>query len=377
MKMRIGIDATALPARPVGAGYYILHLVRALSQTDYGFELIVFAHRQGLKLLGLVKSNHTKIIEIPDYKPAQRLLWEQALFPAYIRRSGVDLLHSLHYTKPIFLSTRSVVTFHDMTFFLYPGLHTLSKRLFFPAAIRASARQADALIAVSESTRRDTIRLLNVIPQKITTTVLGVEPIFHPIIDKRLLQDIRDKHQLPQRFLLYVGLVEPRKNLPLLIRAFKRLLDGGLDHSLVIVGRLGWKYEEVFRLIEECNLKNKVTFTGYVDRQELPFIYNSAEVFVYPTLYEGFGLPVLEAMACGTPVVTTDIASLPEIVGEAGLLAPVSDVIALEQKIMNILENPELKQRLSIAGCERAAGFTWERTARETAQVYKKTLGEG
>jgi glycosyltransferase involved in cell wall biosynthesis len=375
--MRIGVDATALPAQPVGAGYYILHLVRAFSQTDYGFEVIVFCHRQGLNLLGLAKSTHMKFIEVPDYTPAQRLLWEQTLFPACIRRAGVDLLHSLHYTKPLFSPTRSVVTFHDMTFFLYPGLHTRLKRLFFPAAIRASAKQADALIAVSESTRRDSIRILNISPEKITTTVLGVEPIFRPITDERLLQAIREKYKLPQRFLLYVGLVEPRKNLPLLIRAFKRLLDGGLEHSLVIVGRLGWGYEGVFRLIEECNLKDRVTFTGYIDRQELPFIYNSAEVFVYPTLYEGFGLPVLEAMACGTPVVTTDIASLPEIVGEAGLLTPVSDEVNLGKNIMNILENPELRQRLSMAGCERAAGFTWERTARETAQVYKRTLGEG
>ncbi len=372
--MRIGIDATSLPPQPVGAGNYIIHLIRSFSSLQLEHELVVFAHQSGHDLLDIPDKRALHWVVVSDKSPAQRLLWEQIALPVLVRRAGIDLLHSLHYTRPVALPCASVVTFHDMTFFLYPQLHTRSKRFFFPIAIRMSARKADALIAISESTRQDTIRLLGVLPQKIISTPLGVTEDFRPVSDSMIREEVRQKYKLPEDYILYVGLVEPRKNLPLLIKSFKALVERGVHHQLVIVGRFGWMYKEVLQQIEALGVKEKVQFTGYVPSQDLPMVYNLASVFVYPTLYEGFGLPALEAMACGTPVITSAISSLPEIVGDAGLLVPPGDEQALSDAIFETLSNQTLQKQLATKGIQRASLFTWERTAQETLRVYESVL---
>jgi glycosyltransferase involved in cell wall biosynthesis len=297
------------------------------------------------------------------------------VFPRLVGRYEVEILHSLHYTRPLWLPCKSVVTFHDMTFFLYPDLHTRSRRVFFPLAMRASARLAQALIADSESTRQDAIRLLGIPPWKIHTALLGVDPSFRKIEDSAKLCLIRERYQLPDPFILYVGLVEPRKNLPGLIRVYARLVESGAKHALVVAGRTGWMSEGVFGLVEELDLRERVRFTGYVPQQDLPLVYNLASLFVYPTQYEGFGLPALEALACGVPVITTNISSLPEIVGDAGLLVPPDDEAALYQAMHHVLSDPGLMAEFAARGQKRAKQFTWERTARQTLQVYKR-LGE-
>jgi glycosyltransferase involved in cell wall biosynthesis len=261
-----------------------------------------------------------------------------------------------------------------MTFFLYPQLHTRSKQAFFPLTIRASARSADAIIAVSESTRADSIRLLGIPGEKIIATPLGVDPAFRPIRDLESLDVVRQRYNLPDRFILYVGLVEPRKNLSGLIRAYRSALEGGIAHRLVVVGRFGWSYQQVLDEIEALGLQERVQFTGYIPQADLPIVYNLASLFVYPTLYEGFGLPALEAMACGTPVVTSNVASLPEIIGEAGVLIPPGDQQALSQALQDVLSDPGLQTHLAIKGPQQASQFTWERTARQTLQVYRQVL---
>jgi len=257
-----------------------------------------------------------------------------------------------------------------MTFFLFPQLHTRSKRFFFPLMIRASARRADAMVAVSESTRRDSIRILGVPPEKIVAIPLGVGENFREISDEKQLEEIRRKYGLPEKFILYVGLVEPRKNLPLLLEAYCDLQKQGIPHTLVIVGRYGWDSEEVLKQVQELKLDQWVHFTGYVDHSELPAIYNLASLMVYPSLYEGFGLPVLEAMACGTPLVTTEVSSMPELVGEAGLLFPVGDKEALVEAMRSVLTDKVFGDHLSSLGLQRAARFTWRQTATDTLRVY-------
>lgn len=389
--MRIAIDTTALPRQPVGAGKYIIELVRALGilekERPSGHEFIVFAHQHGQALIAggqeqlpdpgtpAGPTSGLRWVVLPEKSPAQRLIWEQTAFPWLLRRLGVDLLHSMHYTRPAFLPCASVVTFHDMTFFLYPHLHTRAKRLFFPRAIRFSARRADALLAISESTRQDAIRLLHIPPEKITATPLGVTPQFRPITDPEKLQAVRERYNLPEHFLLYVGLVEPRKNLPLLLRAYDCLVrEQGDIPPLVIVGRPGWGYAEVLAEIERRGLKEKVHFTGYLPLEELPIVYNLADIFIYPTIYEGFGLPPLEALACGAPVITSAVSSLPEHIGKAGLLVPPQDEGALAQAIGSVLSDPALAIRLKRLGPQQASQFTWQRTAQETLQVYQRVL---
>jgi len=372
--MRIGIDATALPPQPVGAGNYIIQLIRALASLKVNDEFVIFAQQRGQALISLPENDSFEWIILEDRNPGSRLIWEQTLFPQLIRRSGVDLLHSMHYTRPVRVPCASVVTFHDMTFFLYPELHTRAKRLFFPLAIRASARQADALTAVSESTRQDAIRVLGISPEKIAATQLGVDPAFRPINDAGFKRVIAEKYDLPERFILYVGLLEPRKNLPMLIRAYKRLIDGGENFKLVLVGRYGWRYEELLRQINNLDLEGMVHFTGYVSQEDLPLVYNLSSLFVYPTLYEGFGLPALEAMACGVPVITTDVSSLPEIVGVAGILVPVNNVEALYGAMIAVLGDEDLRRKMINKGIQRAAKFTWEQTAKLTFQVYQQVM---
>ena len=372
--MRIGIDATALPAQPVGVGNYIIQFVKALAKMDIDYELIVFAQKSKRDLFDIPNDENLHWVIVPDKSPMYRLIWEQTTFPKLVHRAEVDLLHSLHYTQPIRLGCPSIVTIHDMTFFLFPDLHTRSKRLFFPFAIRSSVRRADALIAISESTRQDSIRLLGVSPQKIFTTQLGITDEFRVVKDNELLAKVREKYDLPEEFVLYVGLVEPRKNIPFLIRAYKSLADEGIKHNLVIVGRIGWMYQEVFKQIEELGLEGRVQFTGYLPQDDLPMVYNLASLFVYPTKYEGFGLPALEAMACGTPVVTTAISSLPEIVGDAGLLIPPGDEQALASAMAEVLHDSTLFNQLRTRGLQRSEHFTWERTAQQTLKVYQQVL---
>jgi glycosyltransferase involved in cell wall biosynthesis len=372
--MRIGIDATALPPQPVGAGYYIINLVRALSQLKTEHQFVVFAQRDRRALFEISEESRLEWVSVSDKNPAIRLIWEQVAFPGLVRRHRVDLLHSLHYTRPFKLPCKSVVTFHDMTFFLFPRLHRRAKGLFFPLAIRYSAAAADAIIADSENTRQDAIRLLGVSPQRIFSVPLGVGERFHRITDPTVLAQVRKKYNLPEHFILYVGLVEPRKNLSLLVKSYKNLGDQGISHPLVIVGRLGWMYQSVLEEIENSGLQNRVQFTGYIPIQDLPIVYNLADVFVYPSIYEGFGLPPLEAMACGTPVITTAVSSIPEHVGEAGILVPPDDIGAVSEAIKAVLSDKVLKKQLMKKGPKQASHFTWERTARETLQVYQKLL---
>lgn len=369
--MRIGIDCTAIPAEPVGAGKYIIELVRALVSLDSGDEWVLFVQPKGRELIGLPASLRLQYILTAENRPAWRLLGEQLVLPVLVKRAGVDLLHSPHYTRPFILPCASVITFHDMTFFLFPELHTRVKRLFFQNAIRLSASKADALIAVSESTRRDAIRLLGISPHKIYSTPLGVSERYRLISDEVVLEKARLRYKLPAKYLLYVGTIEPRKNLPLLIRSYYRFLDQGNALPLVVVGRKGWMFDDTFQLIEELGLKDKVFFAGYISEEDMPLVYNLAQAFVYPSLYEGFGLPPLEAMACGVPVITTAISAMRDHVAGAGILVPPNDEQALAQAIHMLIQDSSVREKLSIEGQTRAAQFTWKRTAQETLKAYQ------
>jgi glycosyltransferase involved in cell wall biosynthesis len=377
--MRIGIDATPLPKEPVGAGTYIIELIRAVTtySADYeesieGLEFFIFAHQSGRKLINIPASPRVNWIIRSEKPPMHRLIWEQTMLPILISQLRIDLLHSLHYTRPAILPCASVVTFHDMTFLLYPHLHSRIKRMFFPLAIRFSAKQSHTLIATSERTRQDSIRLLNIPAHKIITVLNGISEEFRPISDVAELEKCRRKHGLPEEFILYVGLIEPRKNLPLLLRAYARLVLKRSCPALVIAGRFGWMCEDIARQLEALDLKDKVLFTGYLPAQDLPMVYNLAQIFVYPSLYEGFGFPPLEAMSCGTPVITTSVSAMIDHVGDAGILIPPQDEDALLEAMYRLLGDRELRKNLSIRGRERSANFTWKRTAQETLKVYRR-----
>ncbi len=370
--MRIGIDATALPSQLYGAGNYIVNLIQALPKADFGNEYVIFTKPSHASLFE--GHGRPQIVQARLASRVLRVIWEQSALPLLARRHHLSVLHSPHYTLPLFASCKTIVTFHDMTFFLYPQLHRLYKKIFFRTAIRLSARRANAIIADSESTRQDILKILQVDPRKVTAIPLGVSPEFKPARSETAIEEIRRRFHLPDHILLYVGVLEPRKNLATLIRAYAQLVQRGVDHFLVIVGRKGWMYKDLFRAIENLGLTGRIIFTGYVPEEDLPFLYNAADLFVYPSLYEGFGLPVLEAMACGVPVITSNVSSMPEIVGNAGLLQNPHNTDEWADAMQRVLTDRTLRDTLAHKGLERSKLFSWERTARETLAVYEHVV---
>lgn len=378
--MRIAFDATAIPDSRAGAGIYIFSLVRALARVDRDNEYHVFAKPEHAEEFGALGPNFA-LVPVPPLSSARRLVWEQTALPRAVHRLGADVLHSPHYTMPLALGgplgggVRRVVTFHDMTYFLMPELHPRFHRRFFPPMMRAAARRADRILAVSESTRGDITRLLGVAPARVVTTLEAAGPLFRPAPAGEVAEACSRFGLTPGGFLLYVGVLEPRKNVPRLLQAYAQIAGRFPDVPLVIAGKKGWMYDAIFAQVTALGLTGRVVFTGYVPEADLPRLYAGARAFAYPSRYEGFGLPVLEAMACGTPVVTSDVSSMPEVAGEAALLVGPDDVGALADALARVLSDDALAADLSRRGTLRAAGFSWERCARETRAVYE-SLGE-
>ncbi len=368
--MRIGIDATALPPRLYGAGNYITHLIGALLELETDHEFVIFTKSRDAPLFE--GKGRARLVRLPFTSRLRRIVWEQVSLPRLTRQQRLDVLHSPHYTLPFAASCATVVTFHDLTFFVCPETHLLYKRVFFQTMIPQSARRADALIAISQSTRADILRILRTPPDKVVAIPYGVAPLFQPITDARALDAFCREHDMPRPFVLYVGNLEPRKNLTTLVRAFARLVERGAPHTLVLAGARGWKDDEIFATVRELGLGARVRFPGFFEQEQLPALYSAADAFVYPALYEGFGLPVLEALACGAPVITSNVSSLPEIVGDAGILVNPRDVAELADALHVVITDRARRESLARAGLAQAKRFSWSQCARDTLAVYER-----
>jgi glycosyltransferase involved in cell wall biosynthesis len=283
--------------------------------------------------------------------------------------AGVDLFHATEHLLPRFSSVLTVFTLHDLIFLFHPETHKPLNRWFLTLMMPRFLRAADAVIAVSECTKRDAIRFYGIPEEKITVIYEGVNPRFRPASPEAIAA-VRARYNLPEHFILYVGTIEPRKNLTALLEAFHHLLATH-DLRLVFVGKKGWLYEGFFRRLRELGLEDRVIFTGYVPDEDLPAIYSAADLFVFPSLYEGFGLPVLEAMACGTPVVCSNTSCLPEVAGDAALLVDPADVRALAGAMERALTDEALRVTLRARVMGKARGFTWEQAAQKTLMVYQ------
>jgi glycosyltransferase involved in cell wall biosynthesis len=301
-----------------------------------------------------------------------RIGWEQLVQPFVLWQEKIDLIHSLAFVTPLVSPCPSVVTIYDLSFLIFPQGFKYSKRLYLSLLTRLSARKARRIITISESTKRDTVRLLEVSSEKIDVVYCGVDKVFHPL-PEREVASFRQKRGLSERIILFVGTIEPRKNVVRLVEAYSRLRDRQV--KLVIGGAKGWLYQEVFTRVEELELTGDVLFPGYIPPEELPLWYNAAELFVYPSLYEGFGLPPLEAMACGTPVITSNVSALPEVIGRAGLAVDPMDSKGLAEAMNQVLGDGALSQSMREQGLARAGCFSWAKAARETVEVYRRALG--
>jgi glycosyltransferase involved in cell wall biosynthesis len=373
--MRVGIDATAVPLQRTGAGNYIVNLIRALGQVDGSNEYVVFgkaAHEEELSSNG----SNIKFVRREFPGRGARLTWEQVGLPRQVRAHRLDVLHSPHYTMPLRRAARSVVTFCDMTFVLHPDVHQMVKRVFFPAMMRLSARRADRLIAISESTRDDLVRIWGVDRAKISAIPLATDAEFRPRSPEEIAEACGRYGIRPGAYILYVGMLEPRKNVDRLVEAFGLVASQLSGVDLVIAGRRGWMYDQIFARVEGLGLQDRVRFTGYVLSEDLPALYGAARLFAYPSRYEGFGLPVLEAMSCGAPVVTTNVSSMPEVAGDAAILVAPDDVAGLAAALLRVSADDALRADLACRGLARAKAFSWERCARETIAVYEAALAD-
>jgi glycosyltransferase involved in cell wall biosynthesis len=268
------------------------------------------------------------------------------------------------------------LTIHDLGFMRFPERYRKAKRLYLTNATRLSARRAAHIITDAEAIRQEVIELLKVPAHKVTAIPLAADERFKPVTDRETLENFRREKNLPERFILYIGTLEPRKNIPLLLRGVARLrrerpdiLDGV---EIVLGGAKGWLYDEIFRLVRELDLEGVTRFPGYISDAELPLWYNVAEVLVYPSLYEGFGFPPLEAMSCGTPVITSNTSSLPEVVGEAGITVAPDDIQGMTEALAKVLAEPTLRESLKRSGLEQAARFSYRETARRTLEIYRQ-----
>jgi len=382
--MRVGINAFFLERPETGSGQYTRNLLEALAKVDPANEYLLFS--PGLPPLMFEFQPPTSNIQYPISNRA-KLWFEQVTFPLACRQSGLDLAHVPYFASPLFPTVPTVVTVHDLIPLILPAYRGSLLVRLYTRLVAASARKAEAIITVSQASKRDIVRYLHIPPERIHVTYEAAGEEFQPVEDEACpepsrraqLAAIRQKYALPERYLLYLGGFDQRKNLSALLRAFALLVNKQRQARLVIAGKLPERDSSLFpdprRLVEELGLEERVIFTGWVAEEDKPSLLTGATAFVFPSLYEGFGLPTLEAMACGTPVIASNSSSLPEVVGEGGILVEPTDVEALAEAMEVLLVDDALRDELRQRALAQAAKFSWEQTALETLAVYQKVIG--
>ncbi len=380
--MRIALNAQLLSFsssyRQAGISRLIHATIRGLQAVDAENEYIVFVDERGIPD-GYLTGDHWRaaVSRLPTSNRVLRILWEQTVLPWSLARTGADLLHAMAFVGPLVSPRTMVVTVYDLSFLLFPAAFNRLNRLYLSNMAPASVRKAKRVIAISESTKRDLVRLTGVAAENVDVVYPGLEPAIRRVDDAAAVAAFRQRHNLPDHFVLFVGTLEPRKNAAALVRAYSMLRKGGtISQALVLAGGKGWRYESVFAAIEESGVSQDIILPGYVSHDELSLWYSAADLFVYPSLYEGFGLPVLEAMACGAPVITSTVSSLPEVAGEAGILVDPNDVEALAGAMAQVLSSDSMRRDMCERGLVRAATFTEERMARSTRDVYSRALAQ-
>lgn len=372
---RVGINAHLLAEeegyRRAGVSRYIYNLLVHVLRKDPEGEYTIFLNNRCALSLSCIQ----KRSRLPTYRPVVRIFWEQFLQPLELLAENVALLHSPVNVQPFFLPCKGVVTVTDLSFVVFPESFRTGQRLYQSLFTRLSVHRAAHLITYSASTARDLTRFYAVPAERITVVFPGVDVAYQPVEDEAVLADFRRRLSLPEEFILFVGTLEPRKNLLTLLQAyaeFKRRSNS--DYKLVLGGGKGWLHQPIFAAVEELGLQNDVMFPGFIPEVDLPLWYSAADVFAYPSLYEGFGLPPLEAMACGTPVIVSNVSSLPEVVGDAAVLVDPRLPDDWADALSLLCQDGDLRADLASRGLERAQQFSWTRMARETIQVYRHVL---
>ena len=358
--MRIAFDVSALRAPQSGVATYAANLLDHLERLD-GDEILPIAHRP---------------VDMPRACiPLNKTLWMQALLPLQLSRLAPDVCHFTNSVGSWWTPCPSIVTIHDTTLWLFPRYHPRRRLLSMRPFIPLGAARARAIIAVSAATKRDVVRTLKIPEAKVHVVYEAPAPHFRPLVRGEALEAVRSRYNLPSTFVLYVGTIEPRKNLSRLLQAFEVVhRDGFGKQVLVLVGSRGWHDAAILTAAERLGLDGVVRLLGRVPVDDLVALYNLADAVAFPSLYEGFGLPVVEAMACGTPVVSSPNGSLSEVVGDAAELVDPTNVESIATGLRNVLSDPDHRAALRAAGLAQAARFSWETAAEQTREIYESVL---
>jgi len=379
--MLIGIDASRSTAgQRTGTENYSLYLIRELLALNKSHRFRLYFNQAPPPGLFLDKAER-RIIPFSRLWTHLRLSWEMF-------RHAPDLLFVPSHVLPLIHPRRSVVTVHDLGYLYYPEAHTLTQNAYLRWSTRFNARSAATVLADSEATRQDLVRHYQISEAKITVAYPGRDEALTRISDPATLAGVRARYGLNESYLLYVGTLHPRKNLVRLVQAFSLLVQSPTSNSqspipklqMVLAGQKGWLYDEVFAQVRKLGLTGRVILTGYVPDADLAALWSGARAFVYPSLYEGFGFPVLEAMACGTPVICSNVSSLPEVAGDAALQVDPLDTEALAQALHHVMSDDGLCRMLVERGYRQIRRFSWQRCAQEILQVFDeaaRSSGDG
>jgi glycosyltransferase involved in cell wall biosynthesis len=387
--MRIGINALFLQKPTTGMGQHLLHLLEGLDtldEKDQQYILLAPRFRRAYTVRAPQLSGRFREVEVVSAlarlgENAEQVWWEQVGIVLAGTRERVDLLHCPYWSNPVWSPWPTVVTVHDVIQFVLPEYAWRKISRVYFGLVSAGARRADAIITVSECSKRDIVKLLGLSPERIHVIGNAVDASLFPVRDAWLLASVRERYGIGPRYILYFGGFDLRKNVPRIILAYS-LLPGRVrrEYQLVIAGRyqhLGHPlYPDPRQTVERLGLEGNVIFTGQIREQDKAPLYSAATVFAFPSLYEGFGMPVLEAMACGTPVVTSNISALPEVAGDAGQLVDPYDAEAISQALAELLESQSRREELARRGLERARRFTWHQVAEQTLRVYEEVRSQ-
>ena len=366
--MKIGIKISPLTVLKAGIPNYILNLLQAMGEIDKNSSFFLYTNKPLSIDLGLPPNFIQRVVRFPS--PSLQL-WYQIGLLLQLRRDGVELFHDPVYPLPFALDVPGVITVHDLSNYTRPGDHKLRSVLggrFFPFYLKKAA----AIITDSHFTASELVRVFPDTAGKITVNHLGVSDRFRQVTDGSKIDRLKSRYELPERYMLFLGTLEPRKNIQRLLLAYEQV--GDKSAPLVITGGLGWKYNELLDLIRDHPMASRIHVTGFVEDKDLPALLSAAEFLVYPSLLEGFGLPVLESMACGTPVLTSNVSSLPEVAGDAAYLVDPLSVDSIANGIVELSSNKDLTTELSSKGLKRASEFSWIETAHKTLGIYKQVL---
>lgn len=369
--MRIGISVHLLSTTHTGIQHYIRALVPELVMQATTHQVVLYGEPSQLPVPA---GERVRWISTPRplRSGSQRVLWEQLVLPHLLRRDDVDVFFSPAFILPMRWNGAGVVTVHDLNFEVSPETIHPVRRAYLRRITRWSVRRARRVIAISQSTASDIRHLYGVSEEKLAVIPYGLDAIFTPDNARALEPVVRQRYSLPDRFLLFVGTLEPRKNLPRLLEAYALARRHTDLPPLVLAGAPGWQHQRILTQARGLGIEEQVVFAGYISREHLPGVYAAASALLYPSLYEGFGLPPLEAMGCGTPVLASSTSAMPEVVGDGGVLVDPRDVQQIADGILRIARDEQLRRQVIGQGLERAKRFRWDEAARCTLEVLKE-----